>query len=198
MPFVFIGKWYFSSDELNHLNIVISSLFWPLILIYHGNLEQKIHIYFLLKWCNFLFTGDILKRKFDHLEVSGNRNGTPTTYFFNDNDSPTSHLYTPLQLLKLSQIESGIVLMQYWGWPPLCFLFLLRRRSGDPTEIFSVEKRFLLSMKDWCSDRPIRLHFILKLLSQRFLMGGVPSFICNLRDKDQIFWEGHKVWKRIQ
>ena len=142
MPCVFIGKWYFSSDELNHLNIVISSLFWPLILIYHGNLEQKIHIYFLLKWCNFLFTGDILKRKFDHLEVSGNRNGTPTTYFFNDNDSPTSHLYTPLQLLKLSQIESGIVLMQYWGWPPLCFLFLLRRLSGDPTEIFSVEKRF--------------------------------------------------------
>ena len=38
--------------------IVISSLFWPLILIYHGNLEQNICIYFLLKWCNFLFTGD--------------------------------------------------------------------------------------------------------------------------------------------
>ena len=120
--------------------IVISSLFWPLILIYHGNLEQNICIYFLLKWCNFLFTGDILQRNSDHWEVSGNLNGTATTYFLNDNDSPTSHLYTTLQLLKLSQIESGIVLMQYWGWLPLCFLFLLRRRSGHYRNLFSWEK----------------------------------------------------------
>ena len=60
--------------------------------------------------------------------------------FLNDNDSPTSHLYTTLQLLKLSQIESGIVLMQYWGWLPLCFLFLLRRRSGHYRNLFSWEK----------------------------------------------------------
>ena len=52
---------------------------------YHGNLEQNICIYFLLNWYilwNFLFTGDILQRKSDHREVSGNRNGTATTYFF--------------------------------------------------------------------------------------------------------------------
>ena len=78
-------KIYYFFSLLSRPDELISSnhnFFIILTLIYHGNSEQNICIYFLLKWCNFLFTGDILKRKSNNLEVSGNLNGTATTYFF--------------------------------------------------------------------------------------------------------------------
>ena len=109
-----------------------------MILIYHGNLEQNLYK-FSIKIMQFpIYRWHLVKK----IRSSGSIRESQwhgNKIFF---EQPTWHLYTPLQLLKLSQIESGIVLMQYWGWPPLCFLFLLRRLSGDPTEIFSVEKRF--------------------------------------------------------
>ena len=140
-----------------------------------------------------------LARKSDHQEVSGNRNGKATTYFFEWQwFTYLSSLYTPATSEAITnwvRYSTNAILRLA---STLLSFSTSKAKRCNPTEIFSVEKRILLCMKDWCSDRPIRLHFILKLLSQRFLMGGVPSFICNLRDKVQIFWEGHKVWKRIQ